>query len=73
MDERTATGPYVIDKDGNKGDRNFWAAEMDPVVEEKFDNYLKAFSINKAAKKELARRKIQKTFESLMEAFNEDE
>ena len=57
MEERRSTGPYVIDTKGKKGDREFWKASMDPIIESKFDKYMQIISIGRAAKTELNRRK----------------
>ena len=63
-----STGPFV--KTGDKlSDREIWAAEMKPESEKKFDQYHQIKAVNEAAKKELAIRKGELAFESLMEVF----
>lgn len=65
-----STGPFV-EKDGIRSDREIWKNDMDPEKEKKFDNYMQVKAVNEEARKELARRKVEKAFESLMEGFGE--
>ena len=59
-EEKLNRGPYVLHSDGTMSDSDIWEAEMDPEVELKYDQYLYIRELNAAAKKELARREIQK-------------
>ena len=68
---KKATGPYAINENGERSDRKLWEAEMNPESEAKFDRYLEIKGINRAAKKELARRQIHKAFKEITEAFTD--
>lgn len=68
-EKRKSTGPYIINKEGQKGDRDLWTNIMTPDSEATFDRYLKIKKIGKAAKLEKEKRLSQKAFESLMESL----
>lgn len=61
-------GPFVK-KDDIVTDKEIFSAEMSDETENKFDKYMKIKAVNIAAKKELAKRNVSSTFESLMEDF----
>lgn len=67
--ERIGSGPFIMDEKGQKNDREFWNAVMNPESEAKFDRYMKIKRLNKASKKELSKRKVNEAFESIMESF----
>jgi hypothetical protein len=54
--ENQNRGPFVVTADGKMSDRDIWAAEMNPDLEKKFDNYMLLKAINAAATEELKRR-----------------
>ncbi len=61
-------GPFV--KKGDViSDREIFASEMDPTQEFNFDKYMHLKGVNESAKKELALRNLNTTFESLAESF----
>ncbi len=62
-------GPFVLQADGTMSDSELWAAEMDPELEAKFDQYLLIQAVGEAAEAELKIREGKKAFESLMEDF----
>lgn len=61
-------GPF-IKKGGIVSDREIWENDMSPEGEKKFDDYMFIKAVNIAAKKEIARRNLKKTYESLMEGL----
>lgn len=72
MEKKMSTGPFVLNDDGSKSDREIWESEMNPEREKRFDKYMYIKAVNQAAKEELARRNARVTLESIMEDFKED-
>lgn len=70
-EDKTNRGPFVMGADGSMSDREIWAAELDPELEDKFDQYLLIQAVGEEAEKELARLESQQAFESLMEIFRQ--
>lgn len=52
-EDKTNRGPFVMGADGTMSDSEIWAAEMDPELEDKFDQYMFIQAVGDAAEKEL--------------------
>ncbi len=50
------SGPYTIDKNGNKSDAAIWAGEMSQDEEEDFDYYVYLRTLHAAVKAEIKKR-----------------
>jgi hypothetical protein len=50
------SGPYVIDKNGNKSDAEIWEAEMNEDAEREWDEYLNLCAYSEVLENELKRR-----------------
>lgn len=65
-DTTTSNESYYIENE-RKSDRNLF--DLDSVSEITFDEYMHIKAVNEAAKKELARRKVEETYTELMKDF----
>ena len=66
--EKINKGPFTV-KDGKIEDIEFFKEIMDNELQTKFDDHIFKKEVNKAAKAEKARRKVNESIDSLMESF----
>lgn len=71
MEKMRGKGPFTM-INGKPSDSAIWAADMNPIAEEKFDDYMMVVKVNRLAQEELDRRQgtSSGTMESLMEELD---